>query len=246
MSPAVPGTRARVALLLVSHSRALADGVRELAGQMAPGVLLLAVGGLPDGGLGTDFDAVTEAMSTAAADADGVVVLTDIGSAVLTVESVLDFAEDDVARRVRLADAPFVEGAVAAAVTAHGGGSLDDVLAAAEHAGSTFADVGRPADTLAGSAPAPGPAGDAGEGAVHVTVRNELGLHARPAAVLARLAAGFDAQVLIGGVNAASVLEIMKLGAVRGDRLAVEARGPQAAEAVRGVVEAIEGGFGET
>lgn len=245
MSPADPGARARVALLLVSHSRALAEGVRELAGQMAPGVLLLAVGGLPDGGLGTDFDAVTDAVASAVADADGVVVLTDIGSAVLTVESVLDFAEEDVAARVRLADAPFVEGAVAAAVTAHGGGSLADVLAAAEHAGSTFAAVGGPTETLADSGPAPGPSEDAGEEAVHVTVRNELGLHARPAALLARLAAGFDAQVRIGGVNAASVLEIMKLGAIGGDRLAVEAGGPQAAEAVAAVVEAIEGGFGE-
>ncbi|CPU67533.1 Uncharacterized protein conserved in bacteria [Mycobacteroides abscessus] len=63
--------------------------------------------------------------------------------------------------------------------------------------------------------------------------------------MLARLVAGFDASVAIDGVNGASVLELMKLGATGGQELTVTGEGPQAADAVRAVVEAVEGGFGE-
>jgi PTS hybrid protein len=239
------GARARVALVLVSHSQRLAEGAVELSAQMAPGVLLLAAGGTDDGGLGTSYDRVSGALDEALGVADGVVVVADLGSAVMTVESVLDM-EDGFDGRVRLADAPFVEGAVAAAVTAHGGGDVAEVLASAEHAGGTFA--------VAGAAPeGGGPGVDGGlvvptaDGAARavVTLRNPLGLHARPAAVLARLVAGYDASVAIDGVNGASVLELMKLGATGGQELTVTGEGPQAADAVAAVVEAVEGGFGE-
>ncbi|MDF9878108.1 dihydroxyacetone kinase phosphoryl donor subunit DhaM [Cellulosimicrobium cellulans] len=236
------GARARVALVLVSHSQRLAEGAVELSAQMAPGVLLLAAGGTDDGGLGTSYDRVSGALEEALGVADGAVVLADLGSAVMTVESVLDM-EDGYDGRVRLADAPFVEGAVAAAVTAHGGGGVSEVLASAEHAGGTFAvSAGRPeGDEPAAEAAA---AADGAARAV-VTLRNPLGLHARPAAVLARLVAGFDASIAIDGVNGASVLELMKLGATGGQELTVTGEGPQAADAVAAVVDAVEGGFGE-
>ncbi|WP_291800685.1 dihydroxyacetone kinase phosphoryl donor subunit DhaM, partial [Cellulomonas sp.] len=128
-----------VALVLVSHSRGLAEGAVELAAQMAPRVTLLAAGGDGAGGLGTSYEAVESAVLAATADGRSAVVLTDLGSAVLTTESVLDLLDDDVAARVRIADAPFVEGAVAAAVSADGGVDLAGVLAAAAGAGATFA-----------------------------------------------------------------------------------------------------------
>ncbi|WP_435735566.1 dihydroxyacetone kinase phosphoryl donor subunit DhaM [Cellulosimicrobium sp. PMB13] len=238
-------TRARVALVLVSHSQRLAQGAVELAAQMAPGVLLLAAGGTDDGGLGTSYDRVSGAVSEALAVADGVVVLADLGSAVMTVESVLD-VEDGLDGRVALADAPFVEGAVAAAVTAHGGGDVAAVLAAAEHAGSTFAPVVDDASRAGADDAAPrADEVPAAAAVARVTLRNPLGLHARPAAVLARLIAGYDASVTIEGVNGASVLELMKLGATGGQELAVTADGPQAREALDAVVGAVEGGFGE-
>ncbi|MFE6235280.1 dihydroxyacetone kinase phosphoryl donor subunit DhaM [Cellulosimicrobium sp. NPDC057862] len=236
------GARARVALVLVSHSQRLAEGAVELSAQMAPGVLLLAAGGTDDGGLGTSYDRVSGALAEALGVADGVVVLADLGSAVMTVESVLDM-EDGFDGRVRLADAPFVEGAVAAAVTAHGGGDVSEVLASAEHAGGTFAVT---AERSEGDEPVTEAAASAdGAARAVVTLRNPLGLHARPAAVLARLVAGFDATVAIDGVNGASVLELMKLGATGGQELTVTGEGPQAADAVAAVVEAVEGGFGE-
>ncbi|MFC4614033.1 dihydroxyacetone kinase phosphoryl donor subunit DhaM [Cellulomonas algicola] len=229
---------ARVALVLVSHSRGLAEGAVELAGQMAPGVLLLAAGGGPDGGLGTSFDLVEAALTDATADGRSAVVLTDLGSAVLTAESVLELAEPDVAARVRLADAPFVEGAVAAAVAAHGGADLAAVVAAAEHAGTTFAAV-PPSEPAAPAAQGD----DVARGSA--VLRNPLGLHARPAAIVARMIAGYDARVRVNGVDAASVLQLMKLGAVQGQEIVVEAEGPQAVEARDALLDAVEGGFGE-
>ncbi len=236
-----PGGRARIALLLVSHSVQLADGARELAMQMAPGVLIYAVGGRSDGGLGTDFDRALSTLEEAGTQADGVVVLADLGSAVLTVGTVLEFAEDELAARTRLADSPFVEGTVAAAVTAHGGGDLSEVLRSAEHAGSTFAPQ-NDSDVVADPQENPMPGVTTPQ---QVEVRNPLGLHARPAALLARLVASFDAVITIGGVNAASVLELMKLGAVGGQKLEVTAQGAHADAAIAAVVAEIEGGFGE-
>ncbi|MCC2309031.1 dihydroxyacetone kinase phosphoryl donor subunit DhaM [Cellulomonas chengniuliangii] len=231
---------ARVALVLVSHSDQLARGAVELAAQMAPNVLLVPAGGDGTGGLGTSFEQVERALDLATAEGRSAVVLTDLGSAVLTTESVLDLADPELAARVRLADAPFVEGAVAAAVTAHGGADLDAVLAAAEHAGSTFAPTGDP-----GTPAAAVPSGEPAEGEAVVALRNPLGLHARPAAVLARMVAGFDAAVTVDGVNAASVLELMKLGAAGGQSLTVRSTGPEGRAALDAVVAAIEGGFGE-
>jgi len=229
---------APVALVLVSHSRALAQGTVELAAQMAPGVLLVAAGGMEDGGLGTSYDAVERALVEATQDGRSAVVLTDLGSAVLTAESVLELLDEDVAARVRLADAPFVEGAVAAAVTAHGGADLAAVLASAVHAGSTFGEA---------RTESPRSAAEADDGVLRSTavLRNPLGLHARPAAVVARMLASYDAKVRVNGANAASVLELMKLGAKQGVELRIETEGPQAAEARDALVAAVEGGFGE-
>lgn len=237
-----PANRAEVALVLVSHSRDLARGAAELAAQMAPGVLLLPVGGTADGGIGTDFDGVQAAIERGTAEGGSVVVLTDLGSAVLTTESVLEFLDEDVAARVSLADAPFVEGAVAAAVTAHGGADRSAVLDAAEHAGRTFAPhPDEPPKSPTGEqAPL-----DDGVARAQVTLRNKLGLHARPAAVVARMLAGYDAKVRVNGVNAASVLELMKLGATEGHSLTIEAEGPQAQAARDALVDAVESGFGE-
>ena len=78
-----------------------------------------------------------------------------------------------------------------------------------------------------------------------IVLCNPLGLHARPAAVLAGMVAGFDAEVRINGVNAASVLELMKLGAAGGREVTVTTTGPEAARAVEAVAAAILAGFGE-
>jgi phosphoenolpyruvate---glycerone phosphotransferase subunit DhaM len=127
MSPVAP----RVGIVLVSHSVRLAEGAAELAGQVSGGtVRVLAAGGTEDGTLGTSLEKVTQAVAVAEAGA-GVLVLPDLGSAVLTVRALL---EDEPGARVVLADGPFVEGAVAATVTAAAGADLKTVAQAAEEA----------------------------------------------------------------------------------------------------------------
>ena len=122
-----------VGIVVVSHSRDIASGTAALAGQMAgPEVRIEPAGGTAEGGLGTDAERVRAAID-AADTGDGVIVLGDLGSAILTARVVLA-GEDE--GRVRLVDAPLVEGAVAAAVTASAGLGLDDVAGAAEEAWS--------------------------------------------------------------------------------------------------------------
>lgn len=120
-----------VALVIVSHSAALASGLVELASQMAKDVQFRAAGGTDDGRIGTSFDKVNDAVSELRAAGHDVAILTDLGSATMTVEAVLDFLDDTDAPYVRFCDGPLVEGAVAAAVTAQVGGDLDAVQTAA-------------------------------------------------------------------------------------------------------------------
>jgi PTS hybrid protein len=120
-----------VGIVLVSHSPELAAGLAELAAQMAgPEVAIEAAGGRADGGLGTDEDQVKTALARADGG-DGVVVLADLGSSILTVRHLLERRANG---HVRLADAPFVEGAVSAAVVASAGAPVEDVARAAEEA----------------------------------------------------------------------------------------------------------------
>jgi PTS hybrid protein len=121
-----------VGIVVVSHSSDLAEGLAALAAQMAgPDVRIEPAGGLPDGSLGTDEDRVRAAIKAADQGA-GVVILGDLGSAILTVRHVLERHNGN--GSVRLVDAPIVEGAVAAAVTASANMPLDDVARSAEGA----------------------------------------------------------------------------------------------------------------
>ncbi|WCB92608.1 PEP-dependent dihydroxyacetone kinase, phosphoryl donor subunit DhaM [Baekduia alba] len=121
-----------VGIVVVSHSAELASGLSVLAAQMAgPDVAIEPAGGIAGGGLGTDAEAVSAAIERAGRDGDGVVVLGDLGSSILTVRALLEEQENG---RVQLADAPIVEGAVTAAVTASAGADLATVLKAAEEA----------------------------------------------------------------------------------------------------------------
>lgn len=220
-----------VALVIVSHSDKIAHGVVEVASQMARDVLILPAGGTSDGRVGTSFDKVNDAVQQALAHGSGVVILTDLGSATLTAQAVVELADD--AAAVCIADAPLVEGAVAAAVAASMSGTVAQVTAAANQAG-------RPAD--ADVVPAPAPAQQVSR---TCTVRNTMGLHARPAAQLATAAAGFEAEVLLNGTDATSVLSLLALSLQQGAAVTVAASGPDAQRAVDELTQLIESGFGE-
>jgi PTS hybrid protein len=122
---------ANVGIVLISHSRALAEGAAELARQMGVGeVAVEPAGGTEDGGLGTSLELLESAVRSADQGA-GVVLIADLGSSVLTAKTYLEDVEDI---EVVLADAPFVEGAVAAASAAAGGADVASVTAAAYEA----------------------------------------------------------------------------------------------------------------
>jgi dihydroxyacetone kinase phosphotransfer subunit len=123
-----------VGIVVVSHSAQIAAGTVELARQMAGDDLRIeGVGGTADGSLGTDATAIMTAIQAADSGA-GVLVLVDLGSAVLATQTALELIGEEAASRVRLSGGPLVEGAVVAAVQASVGDDLAAVLAAAEEA----------------------------------------------------------------------------------------------------------------
>lgn len=234
----------KVGLVFVSHSTKIAEGLVDLARQMAPNTVLIPAGGTDEGGIGTSFTKVASGITAADAGA-GVVVLCDLGSAILTAETALDFLDDVVQERVRIVDAPLVEGGVAAAVAAEIGGDLDAVIAAARSA-------------IAAPAPAPATAAEAEAetkvaGATDapraitrtVTLINKDGLHARPAAEFVKLASTFNSHVTVNGKDAKSLLSLMSLGLTKGMTAEISSSDGQAELSVNALANLIESGFGE-
>ena len=123
-----------VGLVIVSHSAHLAEGVAELAGQMAQGKVAIAVaGGTAEGRLGTSFEKILDALRQVDGP-DGILVLLDLGSAVMATEMAVEAFAHDSPHAVVISPAPIVEGAVIAAVEASVGNSLQEVAEAAASA----------------------------------------------------------------------------------------------------------------
>jgi dihydroxyacetone kinase phosphotransfer subunit len=241
-----------IGIVVVSHSPKLAEAAFELAREMvpkaAPRVALAA--GTGDGLTGTDATRVAAAI-TEVASADGVLVLMDLGSAVLSAELALEFA-GDVGGEVRLSSAPIVEGLLAAVVRAAGGATLDEVDREARGAlAAKESQLGHPAPA-APAAPAPPDAEPAAGGAVEerFVLPNPEGLHARPASLIVTALGGLDAKVTVRTgekkpVDGRSPIGLMALGARQGDEIVVAATGAQAADALAAVRELIATSFGE-
>jgi len=242
-------THPLVGLVIVSHSRPLARAAIELAAQMLPGgpVAIEEAAGLEDGSLGTDAVRVAEAI-VRADGGRGVVVLADLGSAVLSAELAVELLDPALRERVTLSPGPLVEGLCVAAVAAAGGAGRDEVA----HEAAT-ALAAKQEHTAAAGSPGTPEARDAdlpaASGRFEVTWPE--GLHARPAAVLVRAVRGLEADVrlanLTGGgepVPAASLAQVAALGAAQGQVLEVTARGRQAGEAVGRVLALALRGFG--
>lgn len=204
----------KVGLVLVSHSAKLAEGLAELAGQMAADVRIAAAGGLESGEIGTSYDLIESAINDLLGEGLAVVVLTDLGSATMTVESVLEFLDDE---PVKFVDAPLVEAAIAAATAAQQGDDLDAVAVAAERAIEVFV----PKQAAEGTA-------DIADGDAYsrsATVADAAGLHARPAAKVAEMAAEASGDIVIAfdddRADADSAMMLMSLGAAQGDTVTI-------------------------
>jgi dihydroxyacetone kinase phosphotransfer subunit len=119
-----------VGIVIVSHSQKLAESVVELAAMMAPETPMVAAGGMDDGGFGTSYEKIYNAINEIYNE-DGVAILMDLGSAVMTTEMVLEEMGD---RKIKMVDCPVVEGAISAAVDAAGGSNLESVVESAKMA----------------------------------------------------------------------------------------------------------------
>ena len=238
---------ARVGIVVVSHSRALAEAAVGLAAEMVHGqtARIAVAAGLDETTFGTDAVRIAAAVEEVD-DGDGVVVLMDLGSALLSAEMALELLPDEVRDRVVLSPAPLVEGLLVASVVAAGGADRAEV--AAEARAALLAK-----DTQLDTVPAEGPA-PAAEG--HLTgsfvVANPHGLHARPAARLVAEVRRLDADVALrnlttgaGPVPAGSLSRVATLGALRGHEVEVSATGREARAAVDGVLALAARSFDE-
>ena len=239
-----------VGLVVVSHSRALARAAVALAQEMLHGkqIRIAIAAGLDDTTFGTDASQIVDAI-TAADQGAGVVVLMDLGSAVLSAELALELLDDDVREQVVLCPAALVEGLVVAAVAAANGADRGEV--AAEAAGALAGKVGH-----LGSAPTTAAADvdrDADELTGSFVVTNPHGLHARPAARLVQEVRRRDAHARIRNrrtesewVDAGSLSKIATLGVRSGDEVEVRVSGSQAAESLDHILSLAARNFDES
>src|SRR5437764_14916519 len=185
-----------VGIVVVSHSDVLAEAVvtlaREVGGQQ---LVLEAAGGTDEPGvLGTDAERVRAELERAVSD-DGVLVLMDLGSALMSTEFAIDLMAEHPGK-VLMSEAPLVEGTVAAAVAAAGGATLEQV--AAEARGALAMKASQLGAEAAGAVPAAEPSPTQPVNAeASIEVRNAIGLHARPAARFVQTVRSFDADVRV-------------------------------------------------
>ncbi len=243
-----------VGIVLVSHSAEIAAGTAALARQMGGDAPLATAGGTddPDNPIGTDAMKVLAAIEEVWSD-DGVVVLMDLGSAILSADFALDMLEDDRRAKVVLCEAPLVEGAVAAATAAGAGLPLEAVLAEARSAlvpkaANLGLDLATPPPDEPAAAPKEGPSLSA-----VLPVDNPSGLHARPAARFVSTVAGHDTAVTVtnlttgaGPVRGDSFSAIGTLGARQGHQIEVTATGDDAAAVLAALGELAASGYGDT
>ena len=122
-----------VGIVLVSHSAKLAEGIAELIAPMQPDLPIRAAGGTSDGRLGTSAERIHQAI-VELDNPDGVLILLDLGSAVMSAEIALEWLSDEQRARVLISDAPLVEGAVLVATSAAFGLSLEELATSAQEA----------------------------------------------------------------------------------------------------------------
>ncbi|WP_405422640.1 dihydroxyacetone kinase phosphoryl donor subunit DhaM [Pantoea stewartii] len=240
-----------VNLVIVSHSALLGNGVEMLARQMLTGdrCKLAVAAGIddPDHPIGTDPVKVMAAIESVA-DADHVLVMMDMGSALLSAETALELLDPAIAAKVRLCAAPLVEGTLAATVSAAAGADIEKVMTVAMKAlEAKQAQLGIAPDSAVASVATVNPHEDAQS--VTVTVKNHHGLHVRPASRLVTTLAGFDAELVLKKDNQCvtpdSLNQIALLQVRCNDQITLSARGPEAGAALEAFTSLAAENFGE-
>jgi phosphocarrier protein FPr len=241
-----------VGIVVVCHSRALAQAAVALAHEMVHGhpVQIITAAGLDDTTFGTDARQIVHAITTADTGA-GVVVLMDLGSALLSAGLALDLLDDDARSRVVLCPAPLVEGLIVAAVAAAGGATREEVATEAAKALAGKTELLASATVVDPPSAEPGRA--VGELVGAFTVDNPHGLHARPAARIVHEVRTLDARVYLRNrttgsawVPASSLSKITTLGALRGHHVEIRVSGNHTREALDRLLTLAARDFDET
>ncbi len=242
-----------VGIVLVSHSRALALAAQELVRSMTgPALPLALAAGAGDDHteLGTNAVEIAEAI-TAVQSLAGVLVLMDMGSAILSAEMALDLLDEPMRENVRFCPAPFVEGAVAAGVTANLGASLEEVFKEALAALKQKQAALTPGVT-AEVAPVMEPSTGIEAQTVRLKVTNTHGLHARPAARLISESRPFRSEITVrnltngrGPVSVKSLSSLASLEILQDHDIEIAATGEDAPAALEALARLAREGFGE-
>ena len=249
-----------VNLLLVSHSRKLAEGAAEMVRQMVSSEVVkisIAAGtGDDHRELGTNAVEIAEAIQDIHT-ADGVLILMDLGSAILSTEMALNLIPSYMRDKVRICPAPFIEGAIVAAVQAGLGNSLEIVYQEAMASYTAKCEqlegkTGEEDNEVSVSVKEISPTSDSTNTEVVLTVRSLHGLHARPAVKFVKTAASFDAEIMVnnltankGPASAKSLIAITALGVLKGHQIQVMAKGQQQEEALEALSNLVKDNFGE-
>jgi phosphocarrier protein FPr len=244
-----------VGIVIVSHSKNLALGLKELALQMVKGTVNIEIAaGIddPDNPLGTDPMQIYHAIERVYSD-DGVVIFMDLGSAILSAEMAIEFLSEAQQHHVKLSDAPLVEGVISAVIQASVGGTIEQVLREANATLTPKSDAIKM--TVFGEASEiiyPVFSDDTPQ-EILISISNLMGLHARPAAKLVQMACQFTSDITLCNVttnsirvNAKSISQVMGLGVRCHHQVSIAARGFDATEAL----DALQGlsltNFGES
>jgi len=242
-----------IGIVIVSHSRKLAEGVRDLAQQMVHGSAAIAIAAgkdTPGEPLGTDANQIFEAIESVYSD-EGVIVFMDLGSAILSAETAVDFFPEHQKENIYLCEAPLVEGVLTAAVQITGGGDIETVLDEARSAlQSKASQLGFESANKTDQDDSKHITGTTQE--ILLTIRNKLGLHARPAAQFVSTAGKFNSEIFVKNltkntdfVNAKSINQIITLGVRHGHQIMIAAAGPDANDSILALKKLISANFYE-
>jgi len=242
-----------VNLVLVSHSKKLADGTAEMVKQMtaSESVKIVTAAGIGEDNqdLGTNAMEIMEAIESVYSE-DGVLILMDLGSAVLSTEMALDFLSEEMKANIQVCPAPFVEGAIAAAVQAGLGSDLSAVYKDAMRSLKLKTDQLSDLIESEPEEPSAEPLvikSDNNRREITLVVPNKQGLHARPAVLFVKTIGGFNAKVMVknltenkGPVEANSLISVMTLGARQGSQVLISAEGEEKDAVIDALVDLFE------
>lgn len=245
-----------VGIVIVCHSKALAQAIVELAQQMVQTSVPIAIAaGIddPENPFGTDPIQIQQAIELVSGD-EGVVVFMDLGSALLSAEMALEFLSEDQREKVRLCAAPLVEGAIAAIVQASIGATIEQIILEATTALNAKVAQLSPVEQQIDTEKLLTHNTQQASLTLDLIIKNSLGIHARPAAQFVATAAQFEAQINLQNlstyshqlVNGKSINQVITLGVRQGHKIRITAKGEDATLALNALQELVDHGFGET